>query len=284
MKAQKLYLLMLCFTSTCLFSQSITIAEKTEINSLKAFHPVFNAAGDKLLFSSDSYSGLSMLDLKTQGIQQISNAAGAGREPTFSNDGRSVYFYRLSTENKRHVKSLIRYQLNSGKEEVLSTPARGEVLKTKLRSLESPKVVVATEKMKLVLYRDSQQTILDPVNDPAGYIWPSLSPNGKMILFTSMSKGTFVCDLEGTVLASLGNLNAPAWYGDRYVVGMEDKDDGVVMTSSKIVIMSLDGKIKQTLSDAHEIAIYPAASFVSGNIAYSSDKGQLRVLKVEISE
>lgn len=55
----------------------------------------------------------------------------------------------------------------------------------------------------------------------------------------------------------MGPFNAPVWYDDKFVVGMQDKDDGHVVTASKIIMMSLDGKAKKEISATDEIAMYP---------------------------
>ena len=45
------------------------------------------------------------------------------------------------------------------------------------------------------------------------YIWVELSPNGKMILFSTSDQGTFICNFKGDVLYCLGNdVNATNWW------------------------------------------------------------------------
>lgn len=279
-----LLFIMCCGTALSLYSQAINIVGRAELNALKAFHPVFNATGDKLLFTSENYTGLSLLNLTTKDVRVISSDPGAGRQPEFASDESSICFFRTVAENRQKIKSLVQYDTNSGKEIVLAESKLNDAPQSRIKSSVNSGVYVTTEKLKLVVYNNKKRTELDPVNDPAGYIWPSLSPDGRKIVFTSLSKGTFVCDLEGKILASIGNVNAPVWYGNLFVVGMEDKDNGLVMTSSKIIIKSLKGDMCETLSDENEIAIYPATSFLSNQVVYSSDKGDLRIVKLSISE
>ena len=133
------------------------------------------------------------------------------------------------------------------------------------------------------LYKDQNFQILNPLNEAdSRYLWVSLSPNAKMILFTVAGNGTFVCDLNGKIIATLGYLNAPVWYNDNYIVGMQDKDDGHVITSSKVMMMSLNGKVKAQISRADEIAMYPSPTAKSSKIAYNTINGEIQIVEIQI--
>ena len=99
---------------------------------------------------------------------------------------------------------------------------------------------VDNENLDLNLYRNGEHIVLKPHGD-VNYIWSSLSPNKKYILFNTLH-GTAICDLTGKELVNLGNINAPVWYGNDYVVGMNDQHDGYFITSSEIMMASVDGE------------------------------------------
>ena len=114
------------------------------------------------------------------------------------------------------------------------------------------------------------------------YIWVSLSPDSKKILFTAAGKGTYICDLKGKILASLGYLNAPVWFNNEYVVGMEDKDDGHQVISSKIVMMSVANNTKTEISTTGKIAMYPTASGKANRIAYHCENGEIENISIKV--
>lgn len=133
----------------------------------------------------------------------------------------------------------------------------------------------------LYIYRNNKIQKLNPVDGANGYIWASLSPDGKNILFTAAGSGTFVCDVDGKVVAKLGYLNAPTWYDNNFVVGMQDKDNGDFVTESKIVMKSINGKTEKVLSDPKQISMYPTASSVAKKVAYNTDKGEIYVVELK---
>ncbi|MEG2514446.1 MAG: hypothetical protein RSA92_03840, partial [Bacteroidaceae bacterium] len=149
---------------------------------------------------------------------------------------------------------------------------------------KSSAAIVRSEDLQVVVYRGTKRTVLEPVGKVAGYIWVSLSPNGKMILFVAAGKGAFVSDLNGRILASLGNLSAPVWYNDNIVLGAEEKDNGDFITASTIVAVSLNGKMKQRLTPAYLIAMNPTASADAGRIAYNTQNGMIYVMDVEVED
>lgn len=136
----------------------------------------------------------------------------------------------------------------------------------------------------LNIYRNNKIQRLNPVKGANGYVWASLSPNGKMILFTAAGDGTFVCDLNGKIMAKLGYMNAPVWYNDNFVVGMQDKDNGEYVTESKILMKSLDGKSEKVLSTSDQIAMYPTAAATANKVAFNTAKGEIYVIELKIGK
>lgn len=142
---------------------------------------------------------------------------------------------------------------------------------------------VTTENLRLVLYRNGVRTPLYPHGNACNYIWTSLSPDGSRILFNTKF-GTAVCDLQGNELINFGRLNAPVWYGNDYVVGMYDTDDGHNYTGSAIAICSVDGTMSQTLTDAKGFGMYPTVSAATGQIAYTTLAGDIRLMQTNLTD
>lgn len=141
---------------------------------------------------------------------------------------------------------------------------------------------VDNENLELNLYRNGEKVVLKPHGD-VNYIWASLSPNQTMILFNTKF-GTAVCDLNGKEIINVGNINAPVWFGNNYIVGMNDQHDGYYFTSSNIVIASVDGLERQELTDAKEMGYYPDVDAKSGRIVYHTEKGQIRLVQLSLTE
>lgn len=302
MKTTKTGLFLLIFLSGYLSAQTITVSNRYEMSgNSKGFYPTFNISGDKLLFSSDSYNGLSMYDLNTKAVKVINNDPGAGYEPLFDAQDTKVFYRKTTFDNGRRMDAVESFELSSNKKTQMLSPQRdlkqarnfhnGFIVTANRKLLKSTfgqttkalPVYVTTQDLKIYLYKDAKFQILNPLNEPESrYLWVSLSPSGKLILFTAAGKGTYVCDLSGKIVAVIGSLNAPVWYDDNYVVGMQDKDDGHVTTASKIIIMSINGKSKAQISLSNEIAMYPTASAKSSKIAYNTIDGKIQIVEIGI--
>lgn len=143
---------------------------------------------------------------------------------------------------------------------------------------------VDNKDLTLNLYRNGIKTVLAPHGTDVNYVWASLSPNQKYILFNT-KHGTAVCDLNGREIINFGQgLDAPVWYGNDYIVGMNDCSDSHQYTASSIVIASVDGKVRQTLTDPAEFGMYPAVDAKSGRIAYNTLDGDIHMLQLNLTE
>ena len=143
---------------------------------------------------------------------------------------------------------------------------------------------VDNKDLTLNLYRNGIKTVLAPHGTDVNYVWASLSPNKKYILFNT-KHGTAVCDLNGREVINLGQgLDAPVWYGNDYIVGMNDTSDSHQYTASSIVIASVDGRVRQTLTDPAEFGMYPAVDAKSGRIAYNTLDGDIHMLQLNLTE
>lgn len=148
---------------------------------------------------------------------------------------------------------------------------------------QSSAVYVSNEDLKLVLYRNGERKELIPHGSHVNYIWASLSPDQTKIVFNTKF-GTAICDLQGKELINLGQLDAPVWYGNDYIVGMYDTHDGHNYTGSAIAIRSIDGRVDQVLTDAKEMGMYPSVSAKTGKIAYNTLEGDLHLMQLNLTD
>lgn len=283
-------------------AQTVSITRHYEINTGNnaAYFPVLNRTGDKLLYSSGAYSGLTLYDLKTNTGTTITTEAGAGFEPVFDLANNRI-FYRYSTfENGRKLDGMASYDPGSGKNLEMLSPRRElrqvrsynngflvaaekQILKVTFgRTTNEDLYFVTTEDLKMVVVKNGRKTYLNPLNmDESRYIWVSLSPDNTKILFTAVGKGTYICDINGKILHTLNYLNAPVWYDENHVAGMVDKDDGHVITSSTVQLVNIRSNARTQVSRNGEMAMHPSAS--TGKIAYHTTDGKIIVATVAIN-
>lgn len=123
----------------------------------------------------------------------------------------------------------------------------------------------------------------DPVNIDRNslYIWAELSPNGKMLLFSTSDQGVFIVNLKGNILYKLGKVaRATNWWNNRYIVGMIDEDDGDNFTKSDLVMIDIKTG-KQILIETNEdIALYPCAN--KPYIEYFTLDNKKHIIKLRI--
>lgn len=142
---------------------------------------------------------------------------------------------------------------------------------------------VDNENLDLNLYRNGEKVVLNPHGD-ANYIWVSLSPNQEMILFNT-KYGTGICDLTGKEIVNLGqDFDAPVWYGNDYVVGMDDNHDGYYNVESSIMIASVDGKVVKRLTAPYGMGMHPNVDAQSGRVVYNTEDGEIRMLQLNLTE
>jgi Tol biopolymer transport system component len=110
-------------------------------------------------------------------------------------------------------------------------------------------------------------------------LWPSISPDGSKIVYY-VAGSVWVCDINGTNPQRIGKFHAPKWYNNNVVVGMNDQDNGEIVTSSKIVAAKADGTSGQNLTEDTSMAMYPTVSLDGSRISYSTPAGELYIINI----
>ncbi len=263
------------------------------------FYPQFSPDGSFLLLTSVNYSGLKQVTLHNQQVRELSNEQGAGYNARLSSDGSTVMYSKVELVNRLRYNSLYTLSIATGEKKQLTAPARESVsaafaadkpVYVKSKSLQRQgvsatelKPLITIEDRKMVVYSAAGRNVLDPVGNDASYIWPSFSPNGKQLVFTVAGRGTYVAAADGKNPVSLGKLNAPAWLGSGWVIGMNDLDDGGRVVESTLWVVSANGKVRQQLTTpANGIAMYPVATADGSKIAFNSERGEIYLMEVLI--
>ncbi len=266
--------------------------------------------GSFVLLTDDTYNGLARLDLATGAAEVITTATGAGIDPSLSADDSHVAF-RDVTYSETHrrltavqVADLSTRQLTrvvphsrevqgvaiSGDAAVavvagqparraIATPPSATTSSSEARAAaprlsdERPVLSIADE--QLMITRGGTTTLLSPCGtDGCSYIWPSLSPSGKRVMFYLVGRGIYTCDLNGGDLRFVADLHAPVWYSDDVIVAMNDIDGHDTQVSSEIVAVRLSDGERQTLCGGSDlIAMYPVANAATRRIAFTTRDG-----------
>ncbi len=254
-------------------------------------------AGDYLLLSTDTHQGLTKLDLATGERTVITNATGAGYNVRISEDGNNIVYRQTSINDKKLRQVAVQnYNVVTHATEQLVKPTRelqavqvtGNTAttvtkgKAKAKSLDGTKAVkatmaYATQNYELMVNVNGKARQLTPLGAGKRYIWVSLSPNGEKVLFFVSGDAAYVCNIDGTGLQKLGMLHAAKWLNDNVVVGMNDKDNGEVYTSSEIVAVNLQGQ-RQVLTGNDMIAMYPQCG--GDKIAFTTDAGEVYMINL----
>ena len=81
---------------------------------------------------------------------------------------------------------------------------------------------VEIQDQKMLVSSGEQSYVLAPNGDDASYFWASVSPDGKHVVYVTAKGGTFVCDINGDNVRSLGRMNAPKWLNNNQIAGMQE--------------------------------------------------------------
>lgn len=255
--------------------------------------------GDYILLSTDTKNGLVKLDLASGGTKVLTDKPGTGSDVQISSDGQQVVYGEVSYKNKRRYEAVKTINLASGKSKTLVKPTRdlrgysagnsnavvvtNDQVKTfelaKGGSIETSRPVLSHHHLKLYITRDGATSLFAPNGPDERYIWSSLSPNGKRVLYYVSGHGAFVCDIDGNNVISMGNLTAPKWWDDDTIIGMDEEDDEYAIIASRIVARTLSGE-QQVLTGDNIIATYPLPSAQSGKIVFSTPDGQIYLINM----
>lgn len=260
-----------------------------------AYYPVLNADGTKLLYSTIRTPGLKLYDFNDNVSMSISNAAGVGQDAFFGGDGNVYYVTAERGDDNLVYRTGHKCDPKSLKSEVVLEPQhgpvvlmkaqRGAALKSQARTFSTGArmgTAVYTDGATVHVTVDGKDRSFSPVESWAGYLWPSLSPDGKRVAFFAAGKGIVVMDINGKVLAMLGNYEMPSWLNNDYIVAQNTKDDGHQFTSSQIMLLKADGSFKHELTKPTSMSMQPTAA--AGKVVYSSIDGNLYMMKIQINQ
>ncbi len=288
------------------FAQDISVISNVPITNLEQgefYYPLGNSDDSKIIFSSESYKGLWMLDNNNGRIEKINDYYSAGYEPAFA-EGDKIIHRKDDFKNNRRFISIYEYNVFEKSETIIEEELRDiaqikvingdEINYSKNQSLleinsnnklSKPAAnklpVVMIENSNLVLYNNGGREVVNPIGD-GNYLWASVSPDGSKLLFTFAGQGSFVTDLRGEILGELNSAHYPQWSSNgEWILYMRDYDDGEQIIESDLFISTIDGKKEIKITDTKDIhEMYPVWSKSEDAVYYNSTVGI--IYKIEL--
>lgn len=275
--------------------EKLTLEQSREWSS-----PRFSPDGRLIFFTVADYNGIWVYDISAKQQRLVTDDPRSGFGFEISPDGRTIAYRRTLNEHKLggRIQELVKKDISAGTTEFI---ASGDNLSTPVfvgaaviftdnvgtrnlsaaQSLNGP-VVLGIENTKIALLVNGGKRLLDPLKK-GSYIWPVLSPDGKKLVATEMSRGAFISDLNGRVITKLGRRNGAVWTrSGKWLIYMNDKDDGHDIVSSDLFAVSADGKTTRQLTKTNNvIELYPHASSAGNKIVCSTLSGDILLMTYE---
>lgn len=277
---KKILLLAIALVSMMASAQVLEVASVEKLNiPQNADSKIAGIApdGSYVLITSQTNKGLQRFDLATKMVTTLTEADGAGYNVEISADSKNVTYREVTyTADRSRLASLVRYDLTSAVKTTLVKSTK-DMQRARVSGAIAPKVAI--QNGELVITVGTTTKVLSPNGQGLSYIWPSLSPDGKKIVYY-VSGAVWTCNIDGSNVKRIGNFRAPRWYNNNVVVGMNDIDDGHVVTASSVVAYTLDGK-KQVLTSDNIMAMYPYASADGKKIVCSTPTGEAYLINIK---
>ncbi len=261
-------------------------------------NPKFSEDGSKLLFSSTVSSGLWLHDLQKDSTYQINSKSISAGDYTSDKAGNSAIFIhssydkelrkrnfyigkqKLDSDSVENIYQSYRRlnQLKLTNDDKISFFERDSLIILDFRTLRKYDWgdkyinVLKASKGSIIEYSNGNKkryTIIERGN----VLWPQYVDENKF-LFNEVGKGTFLFNrIDGTI-NHIGNYDQPVYCQKcNSIAFMNEKSDGHTVTSSRIFVMSLDGK--------KAVPVDPENSYVEENPSWSPDGKQLVYNTVE---
>lgn len=298
MNKKKLFLAVLALCAWALAAQAVGVrpgSEKSLVDSC-GFFPQLSPDGQWLLYSPTDASSLMLKNLSTGQVTTVSSVGYPGFDGIFGGDGKVYYVTQQRKKNGLVYRAGHCYDPATGKDKVVLKPQHGRVqalltatgdvvINGERQCYRTSKKVGAyayTRGATLYLVDEAGNTrALQPVKESNGYLWASLSPDGTRVMLEAASHGVVVCDLNGEIVADLGEFLMPCWYNNDYIIAMSNAGNTRI-NGSRIWLISLDGETYKPISSRDDRAVQPMVA--GGKVVYTTQhSGEVKLLELDIA-
>ncbi len=300
----RLALFLLLFQSALNSQIRVVASEKLPVpKSERWSNAVFSPSGEEIYITNSDYNGIWQYSITKKILKEITRDKHSGYNFVLSDDGSTIAYRRTAVEgdHRTRIQETVEMKVRTMQQTVIekgnsvATPVfvqdrisqTQKVFSSKNSPVQDQTVphVLGIEETKIALLMNGVKKIVDPLQN-GQYIWPVLSPDKSRIAAVEMEKGAFISGLDGTNIVMLGKCNAPQWTQDgKWIIGMDDKDDGRSIYASEIIAVSSDGSKRITLTDTpSRIEMFPALSPSGNRIVVTTTDGEVIVLTIEEGE
>ena len=275
MKKFLLSVVALCATIVFAGAAELSISPSVQIlTPAEAHHPVLSPDGATLLFSTENHEGLYSYDMATKNVTLLDEGVAAGFEPVFSADCKKVYYQTAEMVDGLLCRDVRSAEVKSGKVKKVKKASREDV---NLQSIEGKTYSSTSASLKSILVTiDGKTTEIAPIEDAHSYLWPSLSPDRRKVLFNEPFKGVFICNIDGTGLEKVAERgDYPSWISDNAFVAVESKDDGYQVTTSVLKLYDFETGSSASLTHENLRVAELTTAPNTGDVVYSTVEGEL---------
>jgi Tol biopolymer transport system component len=263
-------------------------------------NPIFSPDGAAIYFTTSSYDGIWKYSRTDNAVTEITRDPTSGYGFTVSSDGSQIAYRRSTYDARTHERTQEAIVVDgatlsariaaSGSDVSLPVFTHNAVvvstggvmhMPVMAKSASASTELLGIEDQKISLLKNGTKVHLDPLGS-GSYCWPSLSADQQKIVAYDTRQGTFTCDLNGNILARLGRRDGAVWTRDgKWLVFMDDKDDGRRILTSDICMISSDGRTMLQLTSTPDVLeMNPACSPVENKIVCNGN-GAIYVISYE---
>ena len=274
-------------------AQILNVGSTTKVNmpeGVSVSTAQLSPDGKWAVISHRSKTGIDKLDLASNQLTRISDT-GNGFDLKIAGDNKTIIYREDSyTSDHRRYTTLKSTNMSSGSTRVISPATRNtfafaadaaKELKANAgtRISEGLRPVASINRGRLCVTINGVTNVIAPQGvEGQSYLWPSVSPDGKKVLYFLVGEGAFVCNLDGSSPVAQGVLRAPVWYDNSVIVGMDHHDDGIKTTSSKLIAKRIDSNTTQVITNANVKAMYPSTG--ANKISFVTPAGELYMINI----
>ena len=217
---QKIFLTILCLWALGAGAVGVKSGSAMTLVDSCGFFPQLSMDGQWLLYSPTDATSLMLKNLSTGAVTTVASKGYPGFDAIFDSDAKVYYITQERKKNGLVYRAGHFFDPSTGRDKVVLKPQHGRVEalcaaagvvingeRQVYRSSADVGKYVYTRGATLYIVDEGGVTrSLQPVKNSNGYLWAKLSPDGTKVLFEAAAKGLFVCDLEGNVVAKLGEF------------------------------------------------------------------------------
>ncbi len=237
-----------------------------------AHNPVMSPDGSMVLFSADDQTGLNLLSVADGKVVTIENdVRGAGFSPVFSADSKTIIYQTAKTIDGLMNRDVRSFTIADGKKSEIAPMSRADI------DLNASAAIARYAKSNfcsIVISDGSSKSEITPLPDAHSYLWPSLSPDGKRLLFVEPFQGLFIADADGSNPVKIADkADFPAWVSNDIISFVTSHDDGYTILDS--TLKAYDMVSGETTDITTPEVLVGEASAANSTVVYTTLNGEM---------